>query len=601
MTKKIKKISIVLLTCMCLILIGCTKKNLEKEKIIMSVSSAQETMLDNIVYKFNSMNDKYEIIFETNQTEQIKNYKLEHNVLKGDIIAFDSYIEANNYSSQLMDLRTKEFITRYQVSITNYLKTANDELYVVPSIGKFYSNCYNMDMIKSYNYSVPTTLQEMITFAQRNEIKLDGRKFSKTSSTIGGEESLGIALAQLAFPYFLSTTKGNFFLKEYINGNTKMNSDEYSKYFSVIFKNLLYLYDLKFYSLDDINKTFDDGLNEFVNKKTILIQNSIEYPLNPEAMDMNCAFVPFVGEKSHQQWIASKPIYYLTINKNVSNKVKDGIYEFFEYFSSLEGQHDMINYGYQKDQLNNNFVTYLKDSYIKLDDMYKEIENVIRSGRIFLIDLYTYVFNKNVESIISYLKKEISIEELFKSFDDKIRALNSQQRIRIESSGTFDFDTKNVKSEETLIANYIADAINKQMDSANAVCLKNGIIKANIYSDGIYLDELNIILDNSEIIYAKIKVKDLKEIISKLIEQDEMPIISGLRLELKNGVVKLYNNNKKELNDDNYINVIIDTSFLDGYTDVSLGKKHDILSIMTSYLEKVQKIEMPVYDKRYGE
>lgn len=601
MRNKLKKINIIFLIFICLLLIGCNKKSFDKEQIKISVSKSQQSMLNNIVKKFNANNEEYEIIFETNDTESIKNYKLEHNVLKGDIIAFDSYIEANNFSSHLMDLRTKEFATRYQVNIINYLKTINDELYVIPSIGKFYSNCYNMDMIKNYNYTIPTTLQEMITFAQRNEIKLDGRKFSKTSSTVGGSDSLSVALMQLAFPYFLSTTKGNFFLKEFIAGKSKMNSDEYRDYFSLIFKNLLHLYDLKYYSLDDLNQTFEGGLNEFDSQKTIVIQSSVEYPLNKEVMSMNCSFVPFVGEESNQQWIASKPIYYLAINKNISGNIKNGVYAFMEYYSSLEGQNELMNYDNQREKEHNNFVSYLKDSLIELDDIYKEIENVIRTGRIFLIDLFEYIFEKNIDAIISYLKKEISIDELFKTYDDNVEKLTNKKRTKIECDGTFDFDIKDVKKEETLIANYIADSINKEMDSANAVCLKNGIIKTNIYSDGIYLDELNVILDNSEIVYAKIKVKDLKEIINNLVEKDEMPLISGLRLDFKNGVMKLYNINKKELIDDNYINVIIDTSFLDGYTDVSLGKKHDILSVMTNYLVKVQKIEMPVYDKRYGD
>lgn len=601
MIKKINRLLSIIIIILAMLIVGCNNNYSKKEKIIMSVTDNQFVMLNNIVEKFNEKNQEYYIEFETNSSEQIKNYKLEHNVLKGDIIAFESYIEANNYANELIDLKTKEFVNNYQVNIINYLKTLNDGLFVLPSIGKFYSNCYNLDLIKNYNYAIPNSLSELITLAQRNETKLDNKKHFKTSSTVGGNDSLSVALMQIAFPYFLSTTKGNFFLKEYIAGVSKMNSEEYKDYFSTIFKNLLYLYDLKFYSLDDINQSFENGVNEFSDEKTILIQSSVEYPLNREIGDMNCSFVSFVGKENNQNWIASKPLYYLAARKNSNIKIEEGIYEFFKFYSSTEGQNELMKYDLKRESSNNNFVSYLKDSYIELDDIYYEVENVIKTGRVYLIDLFEYIFEKNVDVIISYLKKEVSIDTLFITIDDKMASLINKQRVKINCDGSFDFETKNINQEETLIGNFIADSINKQMNSANAVCLPSDVIKANIYSDGIYLDELDVVLENNEIVYAKIQIKDLTDIIQKLIQVEELPLISGIRIKYKDNNLKIYNINNKEFDSEDYINIVIDTNLIKGYNNIIIGKKYKILDVFTEYLKSVNAIEVPNIDNRYGE
>ena len=198
-------------------LLSCTQKkdNDSIIDVVISVNETQKKHMSLLVEEYNSKYEgKYHISFDENETESIKNYRLFHHDLPADIIAFDNFNEANSLGNDyLMDLTVADSVDYFQSNIINYLKDNNERLYVFPSVGKIYSNIYNVDIMNSYSYSIPNTLSEQELFYKRAQSKLNSEN-TKTSSTIGSNESVLFALMQIAFPNFLSSTKGTHFLRE---------------------------------------------------------------------------------------------------------------------------------------------------------------------------------------------------------------------------------------------------------------------------------------------------------------------------------------------------------------------------------------------------
>ena len=223
--------SFILLIVITLFLSGCTTKiDLDDfENLTISASEGQASELETIVAAFNDKYDGvYQIKLDISLNEDVKNYKLTHNDINADIIAFDSFNTANEFGSNyLIDLTLDDMVNKYQSSIISYIKDNDERLFCFPSLGRFYANFFNLNIINKYNFSIPTTLDELLILAKRSESKVKSSELKITSSTIGGNDSVLFALMQIAFPEFLATTKGNYFLKEFKKGNANMSDSEY--------------------------------------------------------------------------------------------------------------------------------------------------------------------------------------------------------------------------------------------------------------------------------------------------------------------------------------------------------------------------------------
>lgn len=312
---------------------GCTTatNSNDIENLIISVSEGQASELEAIVTAFNDKYDgTYQIKFDISLNEDVKNYKLSHNDIYGDIIVFDSFNTANQFGSDyLIDLTLDDTVDKYQSSIISYIKDNDERLFCFPSLGRFYANFFNLDIINKYNFSVPSTLDELLTLAKRSELKVESSELMVTSSTIGGNDSILFALMQIAFPEFLATTKGNYFLKEFKKENANMGDSEYCEYFKSIFRKFHQLYYSSYYSLDDLNKTLLDGVNDYVSGKSMVLQTSIDYQYDNVIGLENSILYPFAGNGKNQEWIASKPLFYLGVNKNISTDKYQAAKAFF--------------------------------------------------------------------------------------------------------------------------------------------------------------------------------------------------------------------------------------------------------------------------------
>ncbi len=570
---------------------ACKHNDATKSGLTLGVASENVFMLQGIVNAYNEKKTDNFIQIDVIKSEESKNYKLEHGALDDELLIFDNYSDANYYGDYLYDMKRFEVINNYQISTINALKTTNDCLYVLPSIGKFYTNAINLDALKDYVADVPKNTNDLLTLAYRVNNKVNESKLIRTSSTCGGTDSVLIAFMQIAFPRFFSNIVGNHFLREYINCNIKMTDSAYYDYFVDIFNQLSYVYNLNLYSLDDINNDLLSGIDEFNNVLTIMNQNSIDDPIDDYVLLDNVAYIPYVAKDDNQEWLASKPLYYLSINKNISANKLDMAIDFLEFFSASENQQYM-KVTRNRNNITDTYVSYIKDTYIEVNPKYQNVLDVIKMGRVFIVDIFQSIFRKNINFIIQFLKNEISINELLNKIDDYVYSIYTPNRKKINVESAFNFNEDSLKFYETSLGNFYADSIRREA-GVDAVIINYDAINENIYNDGFYLDEIESIFSDRRLRYVKIKASDLK----KLVLNENLPLISGIRI--NNG--KLYNVNKKEIDDDYVLYVLLDSTYNVDGLDVVLGRDCSSNGILNQYFLKIDSIANIGLDGRYGD
>lgn len=581
---------------------GCTTatNSNDIENLIISVSEGQASELEAIVTAFNDKYDgTYQIKFDISLNEDVKNYKLSHNDIYGDIIVFDSFNTANQFGSDyLIDLTLDDTVDKYQSSIISYIKDNDERLFCFPSLGRFYANFFNLDIINKYNFSVPSTLDELLTLAKRSELKVESSELMVTSSTIGGNDSILFALMQIAFPEFLATTKGNYFLKEFKKENANMGDSEYCEYFKSIFRKFHQLYYSSYYSLDDLNKTLLDGVNDYVSGKSMVLQTSIDYQYDNVIGLENSILYPFAGNGKNQEWIASKPLFYLGVNKNISTDKYQAAKAFFQYFTSSEGQNIMSD---DTGRLPKNkcFISYVKDVYFELGSEYENMIKPIEDGRIFIVDTFFQIFGGNVDSLVKYLKNSISIDDLIKVIDKRNYKANSDA-FKINILGNFDYDEFTFDKKESKIGDCFTDTLRKYAN-VGAVILDNNLIKANIYSDGLLSSELDTIINDTNLVYKKISVYELYYIVKQYIDSSQIPLISGIKISNGLGGIAIYDQAGNILNKDDSIVVLIDEKILNSNNmSHDTDRKIDLIQTFKKILNNQTNITVPKLDNRYG-
>ena len=101
--------------------------------------------------------------------------------------------------------------------------------------------------------------------------------------------------------------------------------------------------------------------------------------------------------------MASKPLYYLSINKNISFEKINKAIAFLEFFSDSENQQYM-KVTRNRSNLSDTYVSYIKDTYIDVNTKYQNVLNVVKSGRVFIVDIFQSIYRKNINAIVFFLK-----------------------------------------------------------------------------------------------------------------------------------------------------------------------------------------------------
>ena len=411
------------LFCFLILSLNCCngKNNNGVTYLTLTTTSYNEQIFTELINSYNNSQNNYKVKLLVLGDENEKNKQLKNNEIESDLMTFDNYIVANSYSDKLVDLSSENFVYQYQFSIVNSLKAYTNKLSCLPSIGKFYSNCYNIDLFNENNYTIPNTIDEFLDLITKIDTKNVSPSTFKIASSIASYDSILFSLMQIAYPLLLSTTEGNKFIYDYYYGNTTILNSTTNNSWGRIFKILYQIYENNFYSLNDVYSNLQTELDLFNNKETIAIQNSCDNNIDELiSSNINFQYFPFLGDTVDEQLIGSKPLFYLSALNDTSNIKKQGAIDFLTYFSSNEGQNAII--ATQKD---NNSVSYIYKTFLPLNAKYQNFEKVIKQGKVFIPDIFFSLFNNFSTYIYSYLNNKLSLNEMLILFDNKIIELNS--------------------------------------------------------------------------------------------------------------------------------------------------------------------------------
>ena len=330
----------------------------------------------------------------------------------------------------------------------------------------------------------------------------------------------------------------------------------------------------------------------------MVLQTSIDYQYYDAIEQENSILYPFAGNGKNQEWIASKPLFYLGVNKNLSSNKYNAAKTFFDFFTSNEGQIIMSS---DSRRLSNNkcFISYVKDVYLELGSEYENMIKPIEDGRVFIVDTFFQIFEDHVDSLVKYLNNSISIDDLIKVIDKRNYKVDSDA-FEINILGTFDYDESTFNKRESKIGDYFTDTLRKYAN-VGAVILDNNLLKANIYSDGLLSTDLDIIINDTDLVYKKISVYELQYIIKKYTDLEQIPLISGIRISKGLGGLNIYNQAGNNLNKADRIVVLIDSKILssnDMYDDTDI--KVDLIQTFKKILNNQTNITVPKLDNRYG-
>lgn len=572
---------------------SCTSSEGTQRSVELKLTTVEASVskLRYVVEQFNKKNTEYRIKIEVLPDSSLKDYNFSHGAIETDFISFENFTFANRLSDLLQPLNRTEAIGKYQISLINHLKTDDGTLYVMPAPGVFSSQCLNLDLFESRNYALPTTIDELVTLAQR----IAETSSSRACSLTGGNKALTETLMGVAVPLFGASVQGFDFLREFYEGRTTLTDGGYAKQWQAIFEDYRSLYRASFFSVEDVYKSNEEEIADFADGVTLAIHNSfdldVENVCSQKGVSFSYSFQPFIGNGESRKWIAVRPRYYLGVTKDsyADKEKRKGINAFFEYYTSADGQDAAERNA--DGVFRNDSISFIKDFGQTFEGAYAPVGEAFLSGRVFLADIFTSVFDSVSDSLEKFLRDEMGVAELMKSIDAEVFTNANKLDEEYEIKTDFDYGAA-VRSSETAIGNYTADAVRLAFGGgAAAVILPAGMIRANLFRGTLRESELSVVFGDVPLALTKITGAGLKKILTKALSESGTsgyPLLSGLRLE-GNGQgrsIKLLNG--RIVADEDTLTLLLPVSWAEQYAEniLSIGSESSALALVKAYMKE---------------
>ncbi len=540
-------LAVVLIAALCGGLFACSDK---AAPTVISIGTTEQTAaaLAPLVERFNETNSVgARATLHIYRTEEIKNYYLSHGMDDCDLYTFDYAVSANRYRDCLASLDRNVYANRYMVSIINSLRASDGHLYVVPSDGFYYTQCYNADLLAQYGLEAPTTIGDLKILASRlraNAIA-EGRP---TSASLGGQDSVLFALMSVAYPLFLNTVRGAEALRGLAAGSLSFTDPAYEEDWREIFVNLQVLYNDSFYSLDDLDKTAAEGLGRFNAGEALAMQNSALVDVSPA---LSVRYAPFVGDEGRDACFGSVPALYLAASGKVATADAgkyDAVSAFFDLFSTAEGQTLLHTGGTQ-------YISYLKTSTNTLPSVIAGLQDSVGGGGFFVVDSFFNLFGLCIDEISDFLSSRINLATMMRNVDKKLE----EEKHLVESSlavidTTLPFDPERSWEEPTDLGTYYAKAL-ASVNFVDAAVLPSSALRCSLLSGAVTASVLRTVFADVPLVYAEVTVADFRRVYAH-IRHDCYPLLSGLIVE---GDTVLRESGRR-LSDDERINILMPQS-----------------------------------------
>lgn len=250
------------------------------------------------------------------------------------------------------------------------------------------------------------------------------------------------------------------------------------------------------------------------------------------------------------------------------------------------------------------YISYIKDVFLDFNKNYEALEKIIKSGKVFLIDTFQVVFSLDVDALYDYLLDNISQVQLLNRIDEAVKNNATKIDEVISVNEDFDYDEIRCKSKETKINNYMIDSIRKSGKVSMAVS-NNGLVKANIFKNGITKKELReVILNNERLQFVRIKGEGIKILLEEYFKNEEiiLPLISGMKIDKKNNSLVLKDFNDNLIENDAVIFALIPEDKVNNVKNyiLNFGSVVNSVDLIVDYIDYTHNVIVPKLDGRYG-
>lgn len=559
-------------------LVGCTTDREEGVALSIGTTEKHRAAMTLLVDRFNAQNDDIKVSLHVYNTETEKNYYLSHGEDDCDLYTFDEAMTANAYSSRLTVLDRNSCTNRYLVSIINGLRAANGSLYVLPADGFYYTQCYNTDLLDARGMNLPSTMSELKLLAARLKNTLGDS--SSACATIGGNNSVLFALMSVAYPLFLNTVEGAYALTKLAYGEVDLLDADYRASWKDVFENLQVLYDEKFYSLDDLDKTHDDGITRFNGGNAYGMQNSANTDAETEiASGINVAYTPFVGTESRDACFGSMPSFYLSVAASSAQNTAVG--RFLDYFATADAQKQT-----HKNFDDNRYISYLKNSSTDLPEIYGDLQGLVNDGRLFVVDAFYYIFGDCVDELVRFLGNDVNIDTMMYNLSEQINAnRNADASSVVTVNETLSFDKATAYTQETPLGRFYAEALTNG-DYVDGVVVPSKLLSTSLLRGTLTEKELYCVFADTELAFARMTAKDLLAVYAAIAE-DCFPLTA--KLTVRDG--KVYDSAGRALDDNATLYVLVPQNVLSGIgSHVEVGKTISSNEKLLSYFNSVRSV-----------
>ncbi len=553
---------------------GCNKQAIREEKeLSFTISEKDYPSFKRVTDLFLEENPDYSIQCSIKNSNHLS-YYLAHDKIDTDFVIVDDLVQLNLYGSSLLDITDSEALQNFSSYIFNFIKNKDSRILAMPSPGKAYCYCVNLDLFEKYNLQVPTTIGELKEFTAH----LGTNLYPLVSSSPDNQIYLDY-LMQTTIPTFFSTAKGLAFFNDYIFSRKHIReSDSYSDFMDVL-SNFKYLTNKENFSIP----SRDEAVKAFLNQKAFILSVNPNFDLKKAYLESNASFRyemrPFVGRQPSDRWVCSLPDFYLSCMKSSYPKKKKEINAFFSFFSGEKAQEEL-----RKDEGGNilaNSFSYSTSSDDMMSGAYEHLNPIVNHGRIFLLDEFLYAFRMSYAEIQDYALGLISKTTLADYLDSNMFSANNYEK---KTYYIPDFDCMNLSEEERRkrILSKISSDLKKRLLS-DVLILPDSFLIEDIFNGILYNSELDIVFDSSLSIYAY-EMKG-KQLTSYLKENDATlstdDTIAGIR---KDDTGFLFNN-RQPINSEAVYLVHLPYDL----DQASYTKKGNPLNILSEYTEIIDE------------
>lgn len=219
----------------------------------------------NFIEEFKTQNPEYNLSIDFEPEEKIE-YYINHDQIDADFVFTEDLITINRTSDKFVDITRNEYTNEFGKNALVHLKTLNEKVYALPSPGILLVYCINESLFNYYNFTVPTTIYELIDLVRYS------KQFAiPYVSSFSEDDAYLDVLMQATIPSFYSTPIGYKYFNDVYYGKNSITTLSSLNQFYESLHNFYELFREKFF---DSSETSDKGIDDFFKGKAFMMSLS---------------------------------------------------------------------------------------------------------------------------------------------------------------------------------------------------------------------------------------------------------------------------------------------------------------------------------------